>query len=281
MSNKIKIVCDTILDLPLEYKQNKNIEVVPLKALLDDVEYYDDLSMPYSEFYTLLNDSPNVAMTSQPNYGKFKEVFKSLLKEGYEILYIGGSSKSSGTFQSAHIASNELESDKIHIYDTFNISLGGGIQVIKALHLIEQGYTPKEVIAELEKDKENISVIFAVDTLDYLKKGGRISSTQATIGTMLNIKPLLTVKDGLPSIVAKCRGKKQVLNKMLDLVKDKYDANKPFNKVLIGSGVNKEDELLLKQKLSEIIDEKDIIIAPTGLTTVSHCGCSIFGLAFI
>lgn len=281
MLNKIKIVCDTILDLPLEYRQNENIEVVPLKALLDDIEYYDDLSMDYNDFYDLLNNSSNIAKTSQPNYGKFKEVFKSLLEQGYEILYIGGSSKSSGTFQSAYIASKELNSNNLHIYDTFNISLGGGIQVIKALHLIEEGYSAKDIITELDKDKENINVIFAVDTLDYLKKGGRISSTKATIGTVLNIKPLLTVKDGLPCVVGKCRGKKQTINKILDLLKDNYDKTKPFNKVLIGSGINKEDELLLKQKLSEIIDEKNILIAPAGLTTVSHCGCSIFGLSFI
>lgn len=281
MDKKIKIVCDTISDLPIGFKNSHNLEVVPLKALLDDVEYYDGVDITNEEFYELLANSDDIAKTSQATYVQFKEVFERLLNEGYQILYVGGSSKGSGTFQSAFMASKDIESEDIHLYDTLNISLGGAIQVVKATYLAEKGLSIKEIITELEKDVENTKVMFSVDTLEYLKRGGRISSAQATIGSLLSIKPILTVRDGMPDIIGKCRGKKQVISKMVQLVKDHYDETKEFNKVLLGHGINKEDVLQLKEKLKDIVKEENMLFANAGLSTASHCGSTVFGLAFI
>ena len=126
-----------------------------------------------------------------------KEIFEGYLKEDNIVLYMSGSSAASGTYQSATLAKNDIESDDIYVFDTFSISIGGGILVQKAAEMVKQGHDIDYVINKLEEYKKKVHVFFSVDTLDYLQKGGRISSTKATIGTLLNIKPILNIEDGL------------------------------------------------------------------------------------
>ena len=276
--NKIKVICDSMSDIP---SYLKNVERVPLRILIDDKEYYDGIDISNKEFYEILNTTNKVAKTSQATYIQFKETFEKYIQEGYKVLYIGGSSTASGTFQSAFMASNDLPEDSVYLVDSMNLSLGAGLLVAKANELVEENKEIKDIVKELNELKDNVKVIFTVDTLDYLQKGGRISSTKATIGTMLKIKPLLTIKDGITDVIAQVRGQKQAISKIVDFVENNYNSNSEFKKVIIGYGDNLKEANIIKEKLLNLIPEEDIILTELGACICSHAGSHVFGVGFI
>lgn len=275
---KIKIVCDSMSDIP---KDLTMIERVPLKILINGIEYYDGVNITNEQFYKLLNETNEVAKTSQATYVQFREVFEKYINEGYKILYIGGSSTASGTFQSAYIASNDFNEEDIYLVDSVNLSLGAGLLVNKAVELVNEDLSIEEIVKELNEIKNNINILFTVDTLDYLSKGGRISSTKATIGTMLKIKPLLTINNGITEVVSQVRGQKQSISKIVEFVKENYNENSKFNKVFIGYGDNLKEANIIKEKIMEFIPENKIVMLELGACICSHSGSNVFGIGFV
>lgn len=272
---KIKIICDGIADIP----QNLNhVERLPLRLLLGGKDYYDGVDITPEEFHKLLKETDEVVKTSQVTYAQFFDVFERYIDEGYEILYIGGSSVASGTFQSARLASMDLPEGSIHLVDTMNLSVGVGVLVVKANQLVEEGKNIEEIITEIQKLKNKVNILFTVDNLDYLHKGGRISGAKAKIGTVLKVKPLLSVKDGLAEMVGQCRGKKQAINKMTEFAKENYNETE---KLIIAYGDNLKEALKLKEKLIEFVPEDKITLLELGASICSHSGSQVFGLAFI
>ena len=187
----IKIICDSISDLPIE---KYDIEIIPLTVLFNGKEYLDGENLSNTEFYKMLRESDSMPKTSQATYAQFKSVFEKYNDK--DILYIAGSSSASGTYQSSIIAKNDGH-DNVTVFDTQNLSIGSALFVIKACEMVEKGYSIKEIASKLEELKSSEEVIFSVDNLEYLKMGGRISSTKAILGNLLSIKPILEVKDGL------------------------------------------------------------------------------------
>ena len=190
----IKIICDSISDLPIEIIEKYDIEIIPLTVLFNGKEYLDGENLSNTEFYKMLRESDSMPKTSQATYAQFKSVFEKYNDK--DILYIAGSSSASGTYQSSIIAKNDGH-DNVFIFDTQNLSIGSALFVIKACEMVEKGYSIKEIASKLEELKSSEEVIFSVDNLEYLKMGGRISSTKAILGNLLSIKPILEVKDGL------------------------------------------------------------------------------------
>ncbi|MDO7204947.1 DegV family protein [Paraclostridium bifermentans] len=203
--NNLKIVCDSLSDISKELRDRYDIEMVSLTVRFDDKEYRDGIDLEPKEFYDMLRDG-KMPQTSQATYSQFKSVFDKFVNEGREILYISGSSRATGTYQSAIMAKNDTDG-KIYTFDTMNFSYGCGMQVIKAAQMAREGASIDNILNQLEYMKENMYVVFSVDDLKYLQRGGRISSSKAVIGNMLGIKPILEVKDGLVTPVAQVRGK--------------------------------------------------------------------------
>ena len=250
MNNNIKIICDSLSDVNKEYLQQYDIDVVPLTLILNGKEYRDGIDIEPEEFYKILREENAHPKTSQATYAQFKEVFDKYTKEGKTILYISGSAAATGTCQSAIMAKNDIEGD-IYIYDTNNLTFGSGFFVVKAAEMIKEGKTIDEVFKALDEIKEKYVLMFTVDTLEYLKKGGRISSTKAAVGSLLNIKPILEVKDGLVSQVGQARGKKNVTNKMIECIKEELGDDIEQDEVYIGYS----DDLKEREKLTEIAKE--------------------------
>ena len=217
---KIKLICDSLCDIPEEIKNKEYVEVVPLTIIFDNKEYKDGVDITKQEYYKLLKSSDILPKTSQATYIQFSEVFNKYLNEGYEIICINGSSKSSGTYQSAMLARNDIENnkDKLHIFDTLSLSLGSGQYVIKACELIEKGLNAQDIIDNLDKIRESVVLLFAPSTLDYLKKSGRVSVATAIIGNMLNLKPIFSFPQGEAKLIEKVRGQKNLVNKLIDSI---------------------------------------------------------------
>ncbi|MCC3863802.1 DegV family protein [Terrisporobacter petrolearius] len=275
--DEIKIICDSLSDVNKEYLEKYDIDVVPLTVILNEKEYRDGIDMQPEEFYRILREENAYPKTSQATYAQFKEIFDKYTKDGKKILYISGSAVATGTCQSAIMAKNDTEGE-IYIYDSNNLTFGAGFFVVKAAEMINEGKTIEEVFKALDEIKEKYVLMFSVDTLEYLKKGGRISSTKATVGSLLNIKPILEVKDGLVSQVGQVRGKKNVLNKMIECIKERLGDDLEQEEVYIGYS----DDLKEREKLTEIAKEvfkpKKIGYFIIGTCVGSHSGPGVGGI---
>lgn len=274
---KIKIICDSMADLTKEQVEKYDIEVLPLTVILDDKEYRDGIDIDLDEFYEILEEKKIYPKTSQITYGQFKEAFDKYVAEGRTIFYIASSASATGTYQSAVMAKNDTEGD-IYLYDASSLTFGAGITVLTAARLIEEGVSIEDTMLQLDKLKENMNIIFAVDSLTHLQKGGRISSTKALMGNILNIKPICEVKDGLVVQLGQVRGKKNIIGKLIEFTDEiiKDDLN---DEVICIGYMNNEKE---KEKLEEIIKEKynpkRIIPFKIGSCIGAHSGPGVLGI---
>lgn len=275
---KIKLICDSLCDVPKELIEQYDIDVVPLNIILGDKEYKEGIDISNDEFYKRMKEKTEVPKTSQATYIQFKEVFDKY-KDDYSIVCINGSSKSSGTYQSAVMAKNDTEGD-IHIFDTLTLSLGSAQFVVKACELIENNKDIKaeELIKHLEELRESVSLFFVPDTLEYLQRSGRASLTTATIGNLLKIKPIFTVEDANIFMLNKVRGKKHAIHELVNLVVNKYDTLEDKN-IIIGCGDNVDDFEKLKEEVNSKIKCKKLYFTRGGACICSHTGPDIFAIS--
>ncbi len=201
---KIKIITDSAADFG--YDIPENVTVIPMSVRFGQQEYKDGVTISHRRFYEMLIESDDLPTTSLISPGDFSAAYETALKSRDAVIVITISSRLSGTYQSAVVGAEGFEN--VYVVDSMNASIGEQILVSHALQLIEKGYSPCEAVDELNKIKTKIHTIGVRDTLEYLKKGGRISRTTAFVGEMLSIKPVLTVKDGQISMLGKARGSK-------------------------------------------------------------------------
>lgn len=199
----VKIIIDSTADLLPEVKGR--CAIVPLTVHFGDEEYVDGVTITHKQFYEKLVETDVMPHTSQATPAAFSDEFDKVGKEGAVVITL--SSKLSGTYQSAMIAASEYEN--IFVVDSGSVAIGSGILAEKALKLADSGMDAKSIADTLEKIKDNIRIIAMVDTLEYLKRGGRVSPTVAFAGGLLNIKPVLAVSSGEIIMLGKARGSKQ------------------------------------------------------------------------
>jgi DegV family protein with EDD domain len=278
MSN-IKIICDSLADIPAELVQKYDIEVVPLSIMFNDKEYIDGIDITKAEFYKMLRENEKLPKTSQVTYMAFKNIFEKYISQNRKIIYIGGSSKTSGTYQSAVMAKNDIKQGSINTFDSLSLSIGIGCMVLIAAKLAKEGKNVEEILSNLESSRNNASLLFTVETLDYLQKGGRISLAKATIGNMLNIKPILCLEDGFIKPIFQVRGKKQAINKIVDLIKEQHGEDLSKKQIIIGCGDRDIDLEALKKKLNEEFKLEELLEVNLGSCICAHTGPGVFGIA--
>ncbi|WP_434794293.1 Fatty acid-binding protein [Terrisporobacter petrolearius] len=273
----IKIVCDSISDLPQEILEKYNVDIVPLTVIFNDKEYLAGENLTTKDFYKTLRESDSMPKTSQATYVQFKSVFEKY-DENTQIIYISGSSIASGTYQSAMLAKNDGH-DNVSIFDTGNLSIGSALFVIKACEMVEMGYSVNDILSNLEKHKNEVEVAFSVDTLEYLKMGGRISSTKAALGNLLSIKPILEVKDGLVSQKSQVRGKKQIYSTLAKTIVNRFGKDLKDKTIILGCGDNEDDLGVMKEALEKEGEVKNIYFVNIGCVICSHSGPGVMGIS--
>ena len=237
---KTRIIVDSTADLMPEYKEH--VSVVPLTVHFGEEEFIDGVTIDHKTFYERLIESDVLPTTSQATPDAFIREFDKVKKAGESAVVITLASKFSGTYQSAMIAAEEYEN--IYIVDSTSAAMGSGILIELAFRLLDEGKSAEEIAHILEEEKKKIVVVALVDTLEYLKKGGRISKAVAFAGGVLNIKPVLSVINGEINMLGKARGSKMGNNLLVQEIEKVggIDFSKP---VLLGySGIS--DALLLK-----------------------------------
>lgn len=280
------ILTDSTCDLPLSYIQSNNIKFLGLTVLLGDQEFIDDLgqSFTYKDFYSLLR-AGKVTSTSQTNVYRFSELYRKHIENGDSILYIGFSSGLSGTYNSASLAREEILEEypdaDITVIDTLAASCGQGLLVYYACEMLKSGKSKEEIAAWIEENKLKVAHIFTVDDLDHLRRGGRISSTAAFVGSLLNIKPLLYVNDeGKLIPYEKARGRKKAIREMVNELK-KHIQEPEKQTIFISHGDCLEDANILATMIREDVTINDIIISMVGTTIGSHSGPGTLALFFL
>lgn len=278
MSN-IQIICDTMNDVPKEIVEKYNIEILPATIVFDGIEYKAGVDIQGDEFYKMLRSSNSMPTTSQVTYATFKDTFEKYLDEGKKILYLSGSSAASGTYQSAMIAKNDIESDDIHIFDTYSLCIGGGMLITEAAIMAQESNDIDYIINKLNEYKEKVEVYFSVDSLDYLHKGGRISGTKATIGTILNIKPILKIEDGVVKQKTQVRGSKKIIPTLIEQLKLQVGDDFSDKEVYVGYGDDIEECNKFVEKVKNELSPKSVKIFQIGACVACHSGPDVFGLA--
>lgn len=276
----VRIICDSASDITQEQAKELGITVLPLKTIWEGEEYLDGVTMKTKEFFEKLVETDELPTTSQLTPYDYEKVFKEVKEAGDTAVCLTISSKLSGTFQSANIAKEDYE-DNIVVVDTLNAALGEQIIVKRAIELRDSGKTAGEIADILNEEKKNVKVVALIDTLEYLKKGGRISATAALAGTVLNIKPVIAIEDGEIVVLGKARGSKNGNNKLIELVqREGIDFTRPL--VLTYSGLS--DALLQKYiEDSSFLYEGKIDKLPItlmGSVVGTHVGPGAIGVAF-
>ena len=275
---KTRIIVDSTTDLVQEYKER--VSVVPLTVNFGEEEYIDGVTIDNKTFYEKLVESDVLPTTSQANPDTFMKEFEKVKEAGESAVVITLSSKLSGTCQSAMIAADDFEN--IYVVDGGSATIGNSILVEYAIKLLDEGMSAKEIAEKLEEAKGKIVIVALLDTLEYLKKGGRISKTVAFAGTVLNIKPVVSVIDGEIGMLGKARGSKMGNNLLVQEIEKAggVDFTKP---VLLGySGLS--DNLLLKyiEDSKHIWEDglKEIRYTTIGSVIGTHAGPGAIAVAF-
>lgn len=213
----IRIITDSTADFTREEASELGLEIVPLKTRFGDEEYIDGVTISPREFYEKLVESDALPTTSQPSPAEFEAMYDRVLGPEDEAVVITISAALSGTCQSAVIAA-EKYGGRVQVVDSLSASIGAQILVRRALELAPKASNAVELAANLEKEREQVCVIALLDTLEYLKRGGRISSAVAFAGGVLAIKPVVTIKDGLVQLVGRARGSKNGNNLLSEFI---------------------------------------------------------------
>ena len=237
----VKIIVDSTADLTPEVAQQ--VKIVPMTILFGDKQYVSGVDIDSKKFYELLVESDVLPTTSQPTPYAFSQVFQEVVDAGDTAVCLTVSSKLSGTYQSASIAAEEFPG-KIFVVDTLTVAIGGGILAEYALQLANSGMEAEELARELLAQRQKVRVLALVDTLEYLKKGGRVSSTVAFAGGLLNIKPVISVTDGEVKMMGKARGSKQGNNLLVQEIQKSGGVD--FTKPLMLGYTGLSDALLQK-----------------------------------
>ncbi len=279
MNKKVNIIVDSTADITEDVKER--LTVVPLTLRFGDEEYIEGVTIQKKEFYQKLIESDVLPKTSQASPADFEDVFEKIVAAGESAVVITLSSKLSGTWQSAMIAAREYE-DSVYVVDSRNVAIGAAILAKLALRLVDEGMGAREIAERLEKEREKICLIAMLDTLEYLKKGGRISAAAAFAGGVLSIKPVVCIRDGEIVILGKARGSKQGNNLLVSEIRKTggIDFTKP---ILLGyTGL---DDTLLQKYIedSKALWEEGISSLETtmiGSVIGTHAGPGAVAVAF-
>lgn len=277
---EIKIFTDSACDLDLDYLEELGVIMLPLGVTFDNESYGDRVDITTTQFYEKLRKFNGFPKSSQIPPGVFVNEFQKEIDKGNSAIYLSFSSKLSGTFQSACLAKEMMATDKLDIVDTKAASVGFGLMVREAAIMSKAGKPREEILERVKFMSEKMEHIFAVGHLDMLKRGGRISTAQAVVGTLLNLKPILQFEDGAIIPYDKVRGEKAVIKKLIDTMRERGDIE---NQKIIGLNFSETNTLCmeLKAEIEKNFGKKEFVISEIGAAIGVHVGGGTVSVFFL
>lgn len=276
---KIRIITDSASDILPSYRED--VTVLPLTVSFGEKQYLDGVNLSHREFYEKLIEGDELPVTSQINPSQFEEAFRRAVDAGEAVVAVTLSSKLSGTYQSAVIAAQSFPG-KVWVVDSENAALGEAILVKRGVQLMEKGLDAPAIAERLDREKRDIRLIALLDTLEYLRRGGRLSASAAFVGGLLSIKPVITLREGEVRVLGKARGSRNGNNLLMEEIQktNGIDFQRPF--LLAYTGLS--DDLLQKY----ISDSRqlwegqtsELPVATIGGTIGTHVGPRAVAVAF-
>ena len=272
----VRIVTDSTCDMPAAMVEKLGITVVPANVVIDDVSYRDGVDMTSDEFYRRLVSGPHLPTTSQPSVGTFHAAYQEILEQGDEIVSIHVSGKLSGTVNSAEQAKASLgDSVSIEVVDSHAASIALTLILLGAVEAAQQSSSYQEVAEGVRRSLSRTSAVFALDTLEYLQKGGRIGKAQAFVGSLLSVKPILTLVDGEVHPLERPRNHQRAMRRLLELTREKGTVTK------LGVIYSTDEQWAadLRGSLSDLVSEDQIVTARFGPALGTYVGPRAVGVA--
>jgi len=278
--SKVAVVTDSSADIPPNVADAYGISVIPLKVLFGDKVFHDGVDITPRDFYRKLRASKVLPTTSQPSAGDFTEVYRDLSQVAESIVSVHISSKLSGTLESAHTAKAHLQSSvPIHIIDSRSTSMGLGFMALTAAQMAADGLDASQIVERVNALVPKMNVLFVVDTLEYLHKGGRIGGAAHLLGSILNVKPLLHLNDGRVDALEKARTKKRAMTRLLEIMESRIGGAQTLYVAVI-HGNAKEEALRLKQEIEERFSCQELHVSEISPVLGVHVGPGVVGVAF-
>jgi DegV family protein with EDD domain len=275
----IKVVTDSTNYLPPDEIERLDIRVVPLNVHFgEDRVFQEGVTLNNDQFYAMLAGSPELPTTSQPSPGQFLDVFSELSSAGHDVLCLVISSRLSGTYQSALDAKRMLPDANIVVIDTFSTATPLGLMVVTAAEMAAEGRTMDEIIARMEQMREDMRVYFVVDTLEYLQRGGRIGAAAAFLGTLLKVKPILMLDEGVVKPLDKVRSKRKAIQRLLSELESYVSPGQPVQAIAMHAQALDEARELEAEVRSRF-NCRRTLFGEVGPVIGTHTGPGLLGAA--
>lgn len=280
--SKTAIVTDSTAWIPRDLVEKYSITVAPQVLIWGNETLNDGVDIQPDEFYARIKTAKVMPTTSQVPVVTMKKIFSGLLEKGFDVLGIFISSELSGTVQSAIQGREALSQgqEKVHILDSRATAMAMGFQVLAAARATTDGANLAEAKAVAEKARVHVGVYFAVDTLEFLHRGGRIGGAQRLIGTALNMKPVLALVDGRVEAVERIRTKRKALDRVFELVAEKTKSQSPIHLACLHANVPDEARALLNRGAKEL-NAVESIFTEVSPVVGNHAGPGVVGLAYL
>ncbi|MFQ5945133.1 MAG: DegV family protein [Anaerolineae bacterium] len=270
------MVTDSVSDLPAELVARYAITVVPARIHLDGRTYLDGVDLDHEGLYRSMSKGL-LPKTSQPSPGQFLEVYRPLVEDGHQVLSIHVTSKGSGTYQSAVLARDMLGESGIQVLDSASLSMGTGFLVLEAVRAIEAGLTLPRILERLHEVRSQLRIYATVGTLKYLIASGRVGQIQGLLGSLLNIKPLVTVEDGAVVAVGRARTRRRALETVLQLVEHALGAGRRIRAAVMHGDVP-EEAGRMRDRIEETFACEELFLLLAGVALSANGGPGVIGV---
>jgi DegV family protein with EDD domain len=279
---KVAIVTDSTTYLQPDQLRDYPIHIVPLNLIFGTETLLDGVDITPHQFYERLKTSKINPSTSQPSPEAFKELYKQLLDEGYDVLSLLISSKLSGTVDSALQAKNEFPNAKIEVVDSWVTSMALGFQVISIAEAAKEGATLTECKALAEDMRENSGAFFTVSTLEYLRRGGRIGGAAAFLGTALDMKPILELRNGHIEAIERVRSINKAMDRLIDYFLKRVNGHSPIRLAVLHAAAREDAQELMNRirNRCDFNSVRDAVYAEVSPVIGTHTGPGTVGIAF-
>ncbi len=274
---ELRIVTDSVSDLPQELVDRYRIVVVPALIIFDNETYLDGVEITHQEMYRRMLEEDAVPKSSQPSPGQFLEAYKEVAVQGASIISIHVTAKTSGVWQSASLARSMLPDIDIEVIDSASISMGTGFIILEAAKAIEAGRSKSQVLALIEDIKSRMNIYATVGTLKYLRLSGRVGHMQEIFGSFLDIKPIITVEEGMVKAVDKVRTRKKALDRVIELTKQVVGTESLINAAVMHTAVE-EEALEFKEKVGKGFNCQELLFGEAGIALGVNAGPGVLGL---
>lgn len=276
---RIAVVTDSTAYIPDELIEDYNINIIPLSVIFGNESYREGIDISSAQFYQKIKESKNLPSTSQPPIGEFVKLYEELAENYDAVISIHLSSKFSGTYQGAVSAGNMVEGIDVYAYDTELSTMPQGFYAIEAAEMARQSKSPEKIIARLDEIKKTVRTYFMVDDLQHLVRGGRLSGAQAFVGSLLSIKPVLHIVDGVILPFEKIRTRKRALRRISSMLEEDAKQGKVVKVVFIHAN-NEKAACQLQDDFTKKYPEVETVISYFGPVIGTHLGENAIGVAW-